>query len=292
MPEINVALIGHHFMGKAHSNAYRQVRQVFPGQSRSAHEGACAERPARKNWKKPRGSSAGKSRIASGSGWWNARISTWSMSPRPAICTIPWSLPRPRPASTHLREAACQHPGGSQRDAEGGGKGRRDAHGQLQLSPRARRRLRQEADRGGPDRARSTIITAPICRTGSWTRISRWSGGWKRNMRAAAPWGTSARTPRTWPNILNGEIQIGDRPDDDLHQGAASARHEAKAPGEPKARKAKGKVTVDDDANFLARFKNGSVGFSSRRDSPAAAGITTPSRFTAAKEALPSTWSA
>ena len=32
MTEINVALIGHRFMGKAHSNAYRQVRRFFPGE--------------------------------------------------------------------------------------------------------------------------------------------------------------------------------------------------------------------------------------------------------------------
>jgi len=32
MPEINVALIGHRFMGKAHSNAYRQVQHFFPGE--------------------------------------------------------------------------------------------------------------------------------------------------------------------------------------------------------------------------------------------------------------------
>jgi predicted dehydrogenase len=31
MAEINVALIGHQFMGKAHSNAYRQVNRFFPG---------------------------------------------------------------------------------------------------------------------------------------------------------------------------------------------------------------------------------------------------------------------
>ena len=31
MTELNVALIGHKFMGKAHSNAYRQVRRFFPG---------------------------------------------------------------------------------------------------------------------------------------------------------------------------------------------------------------------------------------------------------------------
>ncbi len=31
MPELNVALLGHKFMGKAHSNAYRQVSRFFPG---------------------------------------------------------------------------------------------------------------------------------------------------------------------------------------------------------------------------------------------------------------------
>src|SRR5579884_294736 len=31
MPEINVALLGYKFMGKAHSNAYRQVGRFFPG---------------------------------------------------------------------------------------------------------------------------------------------------------------------------------------------------------------------------------------------------------------------
>ena len=31
MTELNVALIGHQFMGKAHSNAYRQVSRFFPG---------------------------------------------------------------------------------------------------------------------------------------------------------------------------------------------------------------------------------------------------------------------
>lgn len=31
MTEVNVALLGHRFMGKAHSNAYRQVRKFFPG---------------------------------------------------------------------------------------------------------------------------------------------------------------------------------------------------------------------------------------------------------------------
>src|SRR5258708_27763243 len=30
MPEINVALLGYKFMGKAHSNAFRQVRRFFP----------------------------------------------------------------------------------------------------------------------------------------------------------------------------------------------------------------------------------------------------------------------
>jgi predicted dehydrogenase len=31
MPEINVAILGYKFMGRAHSNAYRQVSHFFPG---------------------------------------------------------------------------------------------------------------------------------------------------------------------------------------------------------------------------------------------------------------------
>ena len=31
MSEVNIALIGYKFMGKAHSNAYRQVSHFFPG---------------------------------------------------------------------------------------------------------------------------------------------------------------------------------------------------------------------------------------------------------------------
>jgi len=31
MPELNVAILGYKFMGRAHSNAYRQVRRFFPG---------------------------------------------------------------------------------------------------------------------------------------------------------------------------------------------------------------------------------------------------------------------
>src|SRR5712692_5501638 len=31
MSEMNIALLGYKFMGKAHSNAYRQVRRFFPG---------------------------------------------------------------------------------------------------------------------------------------------------------------------------------------------------------------------------------------------------------------------
>ena len=31
MGDVNIAMIGYAFMGKAHSNAYRQVRRFFPG---------------------------------------------------------------------------------------------------------------------------------------------------------------------------------------------------------------------------------------------------------------------
>lgn len=48
MPEINVALSGHKFMGKAPSNAYRQVRRFFPGKKEICRQwGARGHRFAR-----------------------------------------------------------------------------------------------------------------------------------------------------------------------------------------------------------------------------------------------------
>jgi predicted dehydrogenase len=43
MAELNVALIGHQFMGKAHSNAYRQVRRFFPGKLRFRMKVLCGK---------------------------------------------------------------------------------------------------------------------------------------------------------------------------------------------------------------------------------------------------------
>jgi len=43
MPEINVALIGHQFMGRAHSNAYRQVSRFFPGKYRPRMKVLCGK---------------------------------------------------------------------------------------------------------------------------------------------------------------------------------------------------------------------------------------------------------
>ena len=43
MPEVNVALIGHQFMGKAHSNAYRQVSRFFPGKYRPRMKVICGK---------------------------------------------------------------------------------------------------------------------------------------------------------------------------------------------------------------------------------------------------------
>ena len=43
MPELNIALIGHQFMGKAHSNAYRQVSRFFPGKLRPRMKVLCGK---------------------------------------------------------------------------------------------------------------------------------------------------------------------------------------------------------------------------------------------------------
>jgi predicted dehydrogenase len=43
MAELNIALIGHQFMGKAHSNAYRQVSRFFPGKLRLRMKVLCGK---------------------------------------------------------------------------------------------------------------------------------------------------------------------------------------------------------------------------------------------------------
>ena len=45
MPEVNIALIGHMFMGKAHSNAYRQVSRFFPGKLVPRMKVICGKAP-------------------------------------------------------------------------------------------------------------------------------------------------------------------------------------------------------------------------------------------------------
>lgn len=43
MAEINVALIGHKFMGKAHSNGYRQLERFFPGKHKFRMKALCGK---------------------------------------------------------------------------------------------------------------------------------------------------------------------------------------------------------------------------------------------------------
>ena len=107
--------------------------------------------------------------------------------------------------------------------------------------------------------ATSTTITAPTCRTGSWIRNFPWSGGWRRNGPGSGALGDIAAHAADLAEYLNGEMEtvtgqmttfIKERPLPSEGAGAWGA----------KGKKGKGKVTVDDDTNFLARFKNGSVG--------------------------------
>ena len=84
-PKINVAMIGYKFMGKAHSNAYRQVvRMMNPvaepvmkllvGRTPDALNAAAAEF----GWKRRR---------PTGAKPYYVTTSTWSISSPPMICT-------------------------------------------------------------------------------------------------------------------------------------------------------------------------------------------------------------
>ena len=209
MPTINVALIGYTFMGKAHSNAYRQVGPFFSPRLTPRMKVLCGRTPA-------------KVKAAAKQLGWEETSTDWEeVVNRKDIDVVDIiharrlarrdrHRRRARGQGGLLREAARQHRAGSRAHARRRQEGRRDPHDLPQLPPRARRHAGEAAHRRRRSSARSATIAAPTCRTGSPTRRSRWSGGSTRTRRAPAPSATSrptrstsrasssARSPR-WP---------------------------------------------------------------------------------------------
>src|SRR5579875_3514581 len=97
MPEINVALLGYKFMGKAHSNAYRQVGRFFPGKYQFRMKVLCG---------RDRKAVEEAARLF---GWEEVETDWRKVMERKdidvvifqplAICTIPWRWPPRKPGS-------------------------------------------------------------------------------------------------------------------------------------------------------------------------------------------------
>ena len=151
MADVNVALIGYAFMGKAHSNAYRQVAPFFSprltprmkvlcgrtrreGQGRGAEARLGGDRDRLGRGRQPQGHRPRRHQHA-------RRLARRDRDRR-----------RARRQGGVLREAARQHRAGSRAHARRRHQGRRDAHDLPQLPPRARGHAGEAADRRRPAR--------------------------------------------------------------------------------------------------------------------------------------------
>jgi predicted dehydrogenase len=77
MKRLNVAMIGHRFMGKAHSNAWRQVSRFFETPSEPVLKVVCGRDPS------------GVKRAARGLGWEEASVSWPETGARPDTDDLP-----------------------------------------------------------------------------------------------------------------------------------------------------------------------------------------------------------
>jgi len=258
MPEINVALIGHRFMGKAHSNAYRQVRRFFPGKLVPRMKVLCGKASAEE---------LGATARQFG---WEEFDSDWRrVVERKDIDIIDVSTPgylhHPMviAAAQAGKHIFCEKP--------------------LANSLVEAKEMLKAAEKAGVmhmvnfcyRRAPAVTFAKKLIDDGFLGDVYRYHGAYLQD------WIIDPEFPLVWrlekkyagsgvlgdigahaidlAEYLNQEIQtvtgmmttfIKERPLPAEGEGAWGA----------KGQKGKGKVTVDDDANFLARFNNGSVG--------------------------------
>jgi predicted dehydrogenase len=258
MPEINVALIGHRFMGKAHSNAYRQVRRFFPGNLIPRMKVLCGK-----------ACNEELEETARLFGWEESDCEWERVVERKDIDLIdvatPGYLHHPMviAAAQTGKHVICEKP--------------------LANSLAEAKAMLKAVEKAGVKhminfcyrRAPAVAYAKRLIDEGKIGEVYHYHGAYLQD------WIMDPEFPLVWrlekkfagsgalgdigahavdlAEYLNGEIQtvtgqmttfIKERPLPTEGEGAWGA----------KGQKGKGKVTVDDDTNFLARFKNGSVG--------------------------------
>ena len=256
MAEVNIALIGYKFMGKAHSNAFRQVRRFFPGKLVPRLKVIRGRDPA------------GLKAAAQQFGWEEIETDWERVVRRKDIDIVDVSTPGHLHHSMVLAAARakkhviCEKPLGN--------------------TLKEAREMLAAVKRAGVlhmlmfnyRRIPAIAYARKLMRSGKLGKIYHWHGAYLQD------WIMDPEFPLVWrldrkfagtgalgdigahaidfAQYLNGNITevIGHSTTFIKRRPVATRQGRLKAKGGAE----KGKVTVDDDTNFLARFRNGSVG--------------------------------
>lgn len=257
MPEINIGLLGYKFMGKAHSNAYRQVSHFFPGKFTPRLKVICGR------------DRAGAEAAARQFGWEEVETDWRKVVERKDIDVIDISTP----GNVHCEQAIA---------AAGEHKHIVCEKPLANTLPEAQQMLRAVEKAGVKHmlmhnyrKIPAVVFAKKLIEDGRIGDVYHYHGAYLQD------WIMDPEFPLVWrlqkklagsgalgdigshaadlARFLNAEFDsvvahlttfIKERPLPGAGAGAWGAKGSA----------GKGKVTVDDDANFLARFKNGSVG--------------------------------
>ncbi len=257
MSDVNVALIGYKFMGKAHSNAYRQVSHFFPGKLTPRMKVICGR------------DRAGAEAAAKQFGWDEVETDWRKVIERKDIDVVDISTPgnlhhemgiAAAEAGKHI---ICEKPLANTlaqakdmlRAVERAGVKHMIMHNYRKIPAVAfARKLIEDGKIGDMYHYHGAYLQ-------DWIMDPNFPLVWRleKKFAGSGALGDIGAHAVDLAHYLNSDIQsisslvttfIKERPLVGAGAGSWGA----------KGSKGKGRVTVDDDANFLARFKNGSVG--------------------------------
>jgi predicted dehydrogenase len=257
MPEINVAIIGYKFMGKAHSNAYRQVSHFFPGKLTPRMKVICG---------RDRRATEAAAKLY---GWEEVETDWRKVIARPDVDVIdistPGNLHHPiaLAAARAGKHIICEKPLANTlpaaedmlRAVEKAGVKHMLMHNYRKIpAVTFAKQLIKEGRLG-------TIYHYHGAYLQDWIMDPKFPLVWRLDKKTAGSGalGDIGSHAADLAQYLNSEI------DSVVAQMTTFIKQRpllAEAGGSLKARagRGKGRVTVDDDTNFLARFRNGSVG--------------------------------
>jgi predicted dehydrogenase len=257
MSEINVAIIGYKFMGKAHSNAYRQVSHFFPGKLTPRMKVLCG---------RDRQAAEAAAKLY---GWDEVETDWRTVVERPDIDVIdistPGNLHHPiaLAAAREGKHIICEKPLANMladaeemlRAVEKAGVKHMLMHNYRKIPAVAlAKQFIQEGRLGKIYHYRGSYLQ-------DWIMDPKFPLVWRLEKKTAGSGalGDIGSHAADLAQYLNSEI------DSVVGQMTTFIKERplvAEAGGSLKARAGQGtgRVTVDDDANFLAQFRNGSVG--------------------------------